>query len=465
MIRHFAGYSIAAFLLTLITAGVPRPTAAQTARQTTAGQQQTPAASDERAAQQQEQVLDQVLTAWFNSSREIRRLEGEHRRFVFDFVFNVQKQSAGRFYYEAPDKGRIDLTPVQVKAGTEEEKVHPATREKHMLKVQPDSAERWVCDGQQILVVDDVRKHVQQFNIPRELQGGNIMDGPLPFLFGMPPEKAKARYDMQVLNTQGGAIDLLARPRLAQDAANYKWARIRIEQKTMLPMAVQLLDPAGTRETVYTFPRITKNPNEGLFSRLKWWKDRDPFKPDLKGYDLQAATTAPMTRDGSQPDGSVTVPSVIGFDYQQAQKLLERAGFTVKFRKGEPAVAAPLVHHVQSQIPKPREAATDGATVWLTLYMPMVAQTAGDSSEGSTTSSKPATGDVESIKLPRVTGLFWKDAEKILRNLGCIPEFVQGQPAGRTSDTFVAYEQSPPAGTVVEKGQKVTLKLFIKPTE
>jgi len=464
MIRHFAGRCVVACLLTVLALETAQPVAAQNAQQNNAQAQ-----ANLEAQQQQAKLLDQVLAAWFNSSKDIRKLEGEHRRFIFDFVFNVEKQAAGRFYYESPDKGRIDLTPVKVKPGQQNQKVNPANGQKVVLKVQPDTAERWVCDGQQILVIDDVQKAVQQFNIPKAMQGGNIMDGPLPFLFGMPPEKAKARYDMQILSTDNGTIDILARPKQAQDAANYKWARIRIEQKTMLPMAVQMLDPAGTRETVYTFPRIAKNPDDGLFSRLKWWKDKDPFKPDLKGYDIQAAATEPLVQKGRQPDSELTVPSVIGFEYQAAQKLLERAGFTVKFRKGQPAVAKQLVHHVQSQLPKAKEPATDGTTVWLTLYMPMVAQTAGQApakdAAPQRAPAKPATGDVESIKLPKVTGLFWKDAEKILRSAGCEPEFIQGKAAGQTADVFVAYEQSPAAGSVVQKGQKVTLKLFVKPQQ
>ncbi|MBI1315033.1 PASTA domain-containing protein [bacterium] len=468
MIRLFAGRRVIASLIILIILSVVSPLAAQNAQQNNAQ-----AGANLAAQQRQAQLLDQVLTAWFNSSKDIQKLEGEHRRFVFDFVFNVEKRATGRFYYESPDKGRIDLTPNKEQEGQVVAKVNPLNGEKAMLKVQPDAPQRWVCDGQQILVIDDVQKSAQQFNIPEAQQGVNIMDGPLPFLFGMPPEKAKARYEMQILSTQNGAIDIFVKPKQAVDAANYKWARVRIEQKTMLPMAVQMLDPAGTRETVYTFPRITRNPNAGLFANIKWWKEKDPFQPDLKGYDVQVAGSATLVEDSAKPD--VAVPSVIGFDYQEAQKLLERAGFSVKFRKGEPAVAQQLIHHVQSQIPKPKEAAASGSTIWLTLYMPMVAQTSGEqpaskkpavataSSAETATAAKPATGDVESIKLPRVTGLFWKDAEKILRNAECVPEFVPGKVAGQTTDIYVAYDQSPPAGTIVPKGQKVTLKVFVKP--
>ncbi len=67
--------------------GPVKTTAAQNAQQNN-----DQAQANLKAQQQQAQLLDQVLTAWFNSSKNIQKLEGEHRRFVFDFVFNVENR-------------------------------------------------------------------------------------------------------------------------------------------------------------------------------------------------------------------------------------------------------------------------------------------------------------------------------------------------------------------------------------
>src|ERR1041384_4950127 len=52
--------------------------------------------------------LMKLLEDWEASSSKIKKLEGEHRRWEYDYVFNVVKHNTGKFYYESPDKGRID---------------------------------------------------------------------------------------------------------------------------------------------------------------------------------------------------------------------------------------------------------------------------------------------------------------------------------------------------------------------
>lgn len=423
-----------------------------------------PAGVQDTAKQQQ---LDLILKEWHESSVQIQVLNGEHRRYVYDYVFGVAKQAMGRFYYRAPDSGRIDLTPNRQDAGKKIAKLNPANNKRVQLTVQPDQPERWICDGKQVMQIDDSAKSVQQFPIPAAAQGANIMDGPLPFLFGMPPEKAKQRYNLSIVAQNEKWIDLLVRPRWKQDAANYRWARVKIERATMLPAAVQMIDPAGTKETVYTFPRIAKNPKASLLDpfKLKWWKEKDPFKPDLRGYDAQAASTevarpeqarppqavGPPRQPGPQPQAAEKlIPTVVGLDYREAQNLLTKDGFEVKFQKGVPAVRRELVYRVQNQIPRGKATAKPGATVWLTLYTPPIQQTGGT----APTVSRPT--------VPKVTGIPFRDAEKILRDAGYGVKFRRGVAARRPEETYLTYQQIPKAAAELNKGEDVTLVLFTK---
>lgn len=418
-----------------------------------------PASSQEAAPQQAQQQaaaqLDQILIDWHNKSKQVERLEGEHVRIVYDFVFGIAKRATGRFYYEAPDKGRIDLVPDKAGEGKKFEKVNPNNNQKVELTAKPDAPERWICDGEQVLVIDEAQKVAQQYPLPPAARGNNIMDGPLPFLFGMPPEKAKQRYSMKVLQVTASDIDLVVYPRWKQDLANYKWARIRIERATMLPMAVQMLDPPGTRETVYTFPRISKNPEKGLLQKLLPWKDKDPFKPDLSRYDIQAAEVTSEEVAAGQPATAPAtaqlLPSVIGVDFRKAEEILKRSGYTVKMLKGDPALNEDLTYRVQKQTPEPRTAVESGATVALTLYMPAIEQTAGE-----TPAARP-------IAAPKVLGTHWKDAEKILRAKGLKVKFRQGTVAARSDDIFRVYKQEPVAGTALNADDTVILTLFIGP--
>ena len=401
--------------------------------------------------------LDRILIEWHKKSGEIQRLEGEHVRIIYDYVFQVATRAKGKFYYEAPDKGRIDLVPDLKGKGAQFEKINPSTNKKVILTAQPDQPERWICDGKQVLVIDEVQKSAQQYPLPAEARGNNIMDGPLPFLFGMPPQKAKQRYTMKLLQSNAKDIDIIVYPRWKQDLANYKWARIRIERATMLPMAVQMLDPAGSRETVYTFPRIAKNPKKGILPSFFPWKEKDVFQPDLSKYNIQAAEVIPEElterKPATVPAGRQLVPSVVGFEYQQAEALLKKSGYTVKMLRGEPAKRNELTYRVQKQTPAPKTAVENGSVVALTLYMPAIQQTSGEAA-GDSPVARP-------VVLPKVLGDHWKDAEKTLKAAGVVLKFRQGRVAANAGHVFKVYDQKPAAGTTVNEGDTVILTVFI----
>lgn len=414
--------------------------------------------------------LQTVLQEWYESSRKIEKLHGEHCRFIYNYTFGVEERAVGKFYYEAPSRGRIDLAP---KPGIQKDtfftKKHPETGEAIKFEVKPETEERWICDGTQILVIDDPQKTVQQFPIPKAAQGINIMDGPLPFLFGMPPEKAVARFKLRLESMTARHFDLLAVPRWQQDVANYKWARIRIERKTMLPMAVQMLDTARTRETVYTFPKVEKNPKPSLLARgalfQKIFGSSDPFRPNLKGYDIQAATQVAAKPGAASPPGNPVlqgnlVPSVIGLDYKQAEQILKARGYTVKFFKGEPAINADLKFKVANQNPRPREPGENGQLVKVTLYTEPIQQTGATAPK---LPGKPAAPKGNGI--PNVVGLPWTEAEKVLKARGLTVKFRRGRAAIRKGDVFRVYDQSPKEATAVAKGETIYLTLFTKPGE
>lgn len=243
--------------------------------------------SHPQAAEQQVKIapeLDLILTNWERAGQITQRLEGKHRRYIYDFVFNVEKWSEGEFYYEAPDKGRIDLNePDGFVAGKVRE------RNGKPFAIQKDKPERWVCDGTQVVAIDEDRKEYQRIPIPVESRGQNIADGPLPFLFGISKKKIVMRYNITLHDdpAEGGQHDLKAgkihlrvQPLWQQDAANWQTAEIMLDAKTYLPHAIRLIHPGGNAETVYVFYEVKRNANRGVFAL---WKG-SPFEPKLNGY-------------------------------------------------------------------------------------------------------------------------------------------------------------------------------------
>lgn len=379
--RRLTRYKLSSLLFCGLAA-VSSPLAAQTKGTARVRSEQVPPA----AAPKQEQrpdaqplkvkavppALDAVLKDWHDKTSQIRELQGEHRRWKYEPTFAVAMVSAGKFYYRGPDKGRIDIVPqnpaalVDVDPKTEGVQIRDDTD--NVYTVKPDQPESWICDGTRILKIDDVAKTYEELPIPPQHQGANIMDGPLPFLFGLPPEKAKQRYDMSLeKHKDPNVVYVVVRPRLQKDAANWSRADVMLRKDTYLPLAVQLLDPGQTGKTVFSFGEPKVNPN-GFIALFKG----DPFKPSLFG--LKPVQTGPPTAaqplnfEGKPLEG---MPAVIGLNHKEAAKVLVQRGFRgdVEIRKGPVTKNEKLLYHVADQSPAPNAKADPEAKIVLVLYV------------------------------------------------------------------------------------------------
>ena len=318
--------------------------------------------------------LMQLLQNWSNASASIQKLQGEHQRWVFDHVFQVEKRAVGVFYYEAPDKGRIDLRPAEIRRGQQSER---KDAKGNRYKLEADRAERWICNGQEIWQVNDPEKTIEIFPIPPANQGANIMDGPLPFLFGMPPDKALRRYRMEITEPPAdkkvpGQSWLTVHPRWQQDASNWREALVILDTTRWLPVAVRLIDPAGNLETVYSFSKLEPNKSDhlGWIRQVFPGTDKDVFRPELRGYRRNIVQAQASVE---QPQRDV-VPSVMNFRWEDAKSQLEKAGYKAKPLRGQATARTELTYVVYEQNPKPGTPLSKGETVSLTLYDKPAAQ-------------------------------------------------------------------------------------------
>ncbi len=243
--------------------------------------------------------LERVLSDWETKTAKITKLRGRHERHEYDSVFQVEKRAIGSFWYQSPDKGRIDFN-------VKEQPKLVGTRVKRAPNGDPyqvvaEAPAIWNCDGTNILRINISDKTYDLIKIPANQRGENILDGPLPFLFGVKAEKLKARYFLELgsmHDPQGergpAQYHVVAKPREARDAKNWRQAEVVLNAKFCIPTAIRLTDPAGTKETVYVFDIRHMKANE----RLPWLSN--PFKPRLSGYKLlQTATKEPETRKRS----------------------------------------------------------------------------------------------------------------------------------------------------------------------
>ncbi len=229
--------------------------------------------------------LKSILVEWEQKSGAIKSLHGKHTRSVFNHTWALEKRSTGEFYVETPDKGRIDLVgrppkkDVSMKISKQSGKPYELTA---------DSSEMWICSGQEIIMVNGDEKTYEIAPVPKHLRGTNIIDGPLPFLFGMKADKAHERFQITLVGKNQLVMFLRIVPRRKSDKDNYEMAEIKLDRKSYLPIAVKLHDPTGNLETLYEFEILDMNKSSLRAKLAVVFGDSDPFQPDLrkKGYKL-----------------------------------------------------------------------------------------------------------------------------------------------------------------------------------
>lgn len=202
---------------------------------------------------QQNAELELVLQAWEKHSSEVQTLECEFQCLKYDKVFGPSSPNGaparpmhiygGIIRYAAPDKGHYHIT---------KEVVDPASDQS---KFKDIDGEHWVCDGNAVYEFNHEKKQLIERRLPNQLKGKAISNSPLPFVFGSTAEKMRQRYWMRLITPAqvvSKQIWLEVEPIYAEDRANYQKATVILDQNRMLPKAVSLELPNGSR-TNYVF--------------------------------------------------------------------------------------------------------------------------------------------------------------------------------------------------------------------
>jgi TIGR03009 family protein len=198
--------------------------------------------------------------------------------------------------YASPDKGLFEVESLNVYVPP----AKPGEKVQWLPRIKEDIGEHWVCDGKRIFEFDARQKKLVARELPPDMQGKAIVDGPLPFLFGAKAAKIAARYWLRLItpNDEPGVQWVEAVPKYPTDAKNFKMVHVIIDEKDFLPKAIQMFDPAFDAKkrpirTVYTFENREFNWNItlqmlNLFHRefyepatpIGWTKVVEPFAGD-----------------------------------------------------------------------------------------------------------------------------------------------------------------------------------------
>ena len=345
--------------------------------------------------------LEATLSAWHSATDGVTTLEGQHRETIVVHSVGEERHRAGRFWYAEPDRGRIDLKPADVSAVKGK-----SYRGKPAYGVVAGSPETWVCDGRQVTQIDEPAKEARVTELPADQRGEDIINGPLPFLLGVPPETLKARFLIQFfppmkpanvptwLNEPSTPADaksfvwLELMPRRQQDAQNWSKAMVKLSKPDFLPVNVKLIGPAAggsqpNTETLYAFGNLKPNKRNFLGNFRG-----DPFKPSLKGYTQIRGNAGPAPAGANvargplkpgqkPPEVKAIVPAVVGLPWKAAKGVVTGRKYAPKLVRGTPTDRKTLVGKIEAQSVKPGTQLPPGSPVELRVWTAAVQQTAG----------------------------------------------------------------------------------------
>jgi TIGR03009 family protein len=202
-----------------------------------------------------------VLSGWERHSSQVDLLRCNMEILEYDLTFPIIVPTApgkpkqvnpnhiwqGELKYQAPDKG--------------------------WFEAKSDNAmQKWIVDGKSVYQFDYHASKVIRRDLPPELRGAGIGDGPLPFFFGAKADRLVKRYFMRLLtpaNLRDRQVWIEAYPRFQFDAANFRRATIILDAQTVMPMALEIYSPTGNERSVYKFSgtQIGRNLLEKIFNQ------------------------------------------------------------------------------------------------------------------------------------------------------------------------------------------------------
>lgn len=165
--------------------------------------------------------------------------------------------------------------------------------------------ERWICTGESVFDFDFVGKRMYETKIPKQMQG-NVVQSPLPFLFGAKKDDIKTRYWVRYVpkykTNQQGQRELIqdeywleAFPKTINDARLYSKIEIILSADNFMPVAMHMYSPQydGRENFESRFFYFQDREVNGKLAKVQHWFNAF-VRPKLPlGWERSERTLAP----------------------------------------------------------------------------------------------------------------------------------------------------------------------------
>lgn len=218
---------------------------------------------------EQDKYLQQVLKYWEFQAAKVQRYRCKFTRWEYDPITLPRNPdiaasiAQGNIQFAAPDKGLFKVEKLNQIVIQQQGNISVPSMKDGKPEYTPATeilGEHWICDGTSIFEFDSRNKQLKKRALPPDMQGKQISEGPLPFLFGAKAESIMQRYWIRVISPppKENHFWLEAIPKRRDEAADFRAIHVVIDDKEWLPTAIILDETAGGRAT-YEFSSREKN--------------------------------------------------------------------------------------------------------------------------------------------------------------------------------------------------------------
>ncbi|OJW19494.1 MAG: hypothetical protein BGO49_09250 [Planctomycetales bacterium 71-10] len=219
------------------------------------GQAEEPAAAKPPAQAQAANIdVETLLKRWEVQSSKLGTLDVSIFRTDKIPAFEEIEYYEGRAIFKNPNLAFIDFKkikqdaqgkPVKKEDGSSWESAHD---------------ERIICTGSEVWQYRSDTKQIFVFPLEKDQADRAIEEGPLPFLFNMKADEAKARYDMKMMSPPNATSYAVAiTPKLDVDRESFSRASVQLDRSFMLPVRIILVSPDGKSTKDFKMEAVKPN--------------------------------------------------------------------------------------------------------------------------------------------------------------------------------------------------------------
>jgi len=237
--------------------------------------------------------MEELLRLWEKKSKTLSSLEVSIYRIDLSPAWGDEDHYEGHAAFMNPQLAFLDFKKVKLVPDAKKKLVPQVNRNKKRVTTDFETI---VCTQNEVWQYRFDNHQIFVFPLDKNARKRALEEGPLPFLFNMKADEAKARYDMELLKEDAKQFLLKITPKVKEDQDSFSIAWIILDAKWLLPTRIVLLGQDGKSTKDFYLSDIKANlPVKDAYFRVgdpgKPWKiERNP------GGAAPVRTTRPLPR-------------------------------------------------------------------------------------------------------------------------------------------------------------------------